>query len=258
MVAPLFWFVLLGLPGAALFALPIPPTPCGATRCISPGDQGRNWAWAGKWAARVDDALGWVPARITAVLILLVGVGMAHANRRKEAARTPSPNSGWPMAAMWRWRWMYVWPTWWLRTACQWSPGPALGHRARRGMYASNALLAPVFTVFCCYCSNSILESAMTLQPAWWPRRAGRAALGLFHQRQRLRACPAALAAVRRRRQPLPRSRATPAFARRPLRRVSRRGASACWLPAPAMHSPPQRLAGPPGRSPRGGAHSCL
>ena len=32
---------------------------------------GRYWQWAGKWAARADDVLSWVPARITAALLAL-------------------------------------------------------------------------------------------------------------------------------------------------------------------------------------------
>jgi adenosylcobinamide-phosphate synthase len=67
---------------------------------------GRNWAWAGKWAARADDALSWLPARITAAMLLLAGAlkglrALRLADQLPEqATRTPSPNSGWPMAAM--------------------------------------------------------------------------------------------------------------------------------------------------------------
>jgi adenosylcobinamide-phosphate synthase len=60
---------------------------------------GRDWEWAGKWAARADDVLSWLPARITAALLLLgspVGLGVC----RREARQTPSPNGGWPMAAV--------------------------------------------------------------------------------------------------------------------------------------------------------------
>jgi len=96
-VAPLFWFALLGLPGAALFRF---ANTADAMWGYPGVYQGRNWAWAGKWAARADDVLGWVPARITALLLLLVSGGKGLARLRTEAARTPSPNSGWPMAAM--------------------------------------------------------------------------------------------------------------------------------------------------------------
>lgn len=96
-VAPLFWFVLLGLPGAALFRF---ANTADAMWGYPGGYQGRNWLWAGKWAARADDVLGWLPARITALLLALVAGGQSLARLRTEAARTPSPNSGWPMAAM--------------------------------------------------------------------------------------------------------------------------------------------------------------
>jgi adenosylcobinamide-phosphate synthase len=62
--------------------------------------RGRHWEWAGKWAARADDALSWLPARLTAGLLMLATRQFRFGTLRREAARTPSPNSGWPMAAM--------------------------------------------------------------------------------------------------------------------------------------------------------------
>jgi adenosylcobinamide-phosphate synthase len=95
-VAPLFWFVLLGLPGAALYRFANTADAMWGYPGIY---KGQNWAWAGKWAARVDDGLSWVPARITALLLAgLNGVGWR--DLAPEAVKTPSPNSGWPMAAM--------------------------------------------------------------------------------------------------------------------------------------------------------------
>ncbi|MBB4845787.1 adenosylcobinamide-phosphate synthase [Paucibacter oligotrophus] len=90
-VAPLFWAMLAGLPGAAIYRF-------ANTADAMWGYRG-EWEWAGKWAARADDVLSWIPARIT---------GLAMASWRLdallrlciEALRTPSPNSGWPMAAM--------------------------------------------------------------------------------------------------------------------------------------------------------------
>jgi len=103
-VAPIFWFVLLGLPGAALYRFANTADAMWGYPGLYPRDgQGRNWAWAGKWAARADDVLSFVPARITAVLLLVVAGarGLAPALQlRTEATKTPSPNSGWPMAAM--------------------------------------------------------------------------------------------------------------------------------------------------------------
>lgn len=96
-VAPIFWFLLLGLPGAALFRF----ANTADAMWGYPGlYQGRNWLWAGKWASHADDVLAWVPARLTALLLGTVAGGRLWAQLTTEAGRTPSPNSGWPMAAM--------------------------------------------------------------------------------------------------------------------------------------------------------------
>ena len=96
-VAPLFWFALLGLPGAALYRF----ANTADAMWGYPGMRGgRYWQWAGKWAARADDVLSWLPARITAVLLALVARGVPLSTLARQARKTPSPNSGWPMAAM--------------------------------------------------------------------------------------------------------------------------------------------------------------
>lgn len=102
-VAPLLWFAVAGLPGAALYRF---ANTADAMWGYRGERQGRNWSWAGKWAARADDALSWLPARLTAVLLALAALlsrqGAAHSLRGlpAQARQTPSPNSGWPMAAM--------------------------------------------------------------------------------------------------------------------------------------------------------------
>ncbi len=99
-VAPLFWFAVAGLPGAALYRF---ANTADAMWGYRGERQGRDWTWAGKWAARADDVLSWLPARITALLLaVLDGRGGAGRWRqvRAQAGLTPSPNSGWPMAAM--------------------------------------------------------------------------------------------------------------------------------------------------------------
>ena len=93
-VAPLFWFLLLGLPGAALYRF-------ANTADAMWGYRGR-WEWAGKWAARADDLLSWLPARITAALMLALRPAL-WPRLPAEARRTPSPNGGWPMGAMALW-----------------------------------------------------------------------------------------------------------------------------------------------------------
>ena len=96
-VAPIFWFVLLGLPGAAVYRFANTADAMWGYRGVY---RGKNWEWAGKWAARADDVLSWVPARITALLLVLAAKGLPLSALRQEARKTPSPNSGWPMAAM--------------------------------------------------------------------------------------------------------------------------------------------------------------
>jgi adenosylcobinamide-phosphate synthase len=96
-VAPIFWYMLLGLPGALMYRF---ANTADAMWGYPGMYQGRNWRWAGKWAAHADDVLSWLPARITAVLLLLSQDGIPLKRLIKEASKTPSPNSGWPMAAM--------------------------------------------------------------------------------------------------------------------------------------------------------------
>ena len=100
-VAPLLWFALLGLPGAALYRFAnTADAMWGYPGLRGQGDQQRYWQWAGKWAARADDALSWLPARLTALLLALAAGGVPLRVLAPEARKTPSPNSGWPMAAM--------------------------------------------------------------------------------------------------------------------------------------------------------------
>jgi len=62
----------------------------------------RALGWA---AARSDDALAYVPARLCALTMLLAGFALkldvraAFANLRRDAGKSASPNAGWPMAA---------------------------------------------------------------------------------------------------------------------------------------------------------------
>ncbi|TSE21541.1 Cobalamin biosynthesis protein CobD [Tepidimonas alkaliphilus] len=97
-VAPLFWFALAGLPGAALYRWANTADAMWGYRGVRGG---RDWTWAGRWAARADDALSWLPARLSALLLLAAsGRGVAWRALRAQARRTPSPNGGWPMGAL--------------------------------------------------------------------------------------------------------------------------------------------------------------
>ncbi|HEX5459349.1 MAG TPA: adenosylcobinamide-phosphate synthase CbiB [Steroidobacteraceae bacterium] len=94
LVAPLLWFALFGLAGAAVYRF-------ANTADAMWGYRGR-WEWAGKFAARADDLLNLIPARITALALSLTGPRRRQVLRflPREATRTASPNSGWPMAAL--------------------------------------------------------------------------------------------------------------------------------------------------------------
>jgi adenosylcobinamide-phosphate synthase len=91
-VAPLAWFAVAGLPGAVLYRF-------ANTADAMWGYRGA-WEWAGKWAARADDVLSWPTARVTALLLRPAWRLADWRALRVEAARTPSPNGGWPMGAL--------------------------------------------------------------------------------------------------------------------------------------------------------------
>lgn len=96
-VAPLFWFAVAGLPGAAFYRF----ANTADAMWGYPGERhGRHWAWAGKWTARMDDVLSWVPARLTAVLLGVPNFWRGMPEIGRNAGLTPSPNGGWPMGAL--------------------------------------------------------------------------------------------------------------------------------------------------------------
>ena len=100
-IAPLFWFAVAGLPGAAVYRFAnTADAMWGYPGWRGQGERRRHWQWAGKWAARADDVLNWIPARITAMWLALLAGGLSWAGLRRDAAVTPSPNGGWPMGCM--------------------------------------------------------------------------------------------------------------------------------------------------------------
>lgn len=94
-VAPLFWGVLLGLPGIAAYK---------AVNTLDSmiGHRNARYEQFGKFAARVDDAANWVPARLTGSLFALAAGKHAGAWRSmwRDARRHRSVNAGWPEAAL--------------------------------------------------------------------------------------------------------------------------------------------------------------
>ncbi|AEG92735.1 cobalamin biosynthesis protein, membrane protein-like protein [Ramlibacter tataouinensis TTB310] len=95
-VAPVFWFAVAGLPGAVLYRFANTADAMWGYRGFRGG---LHWEWAGKWTARADDALSWLPARLAALLLALAAARRLP-GLRGQSALTPSPNGGWPMAAM--------------------------------------------------------------------------------------------------------------------------------------------------------------
>jgi adenosylcobinamide-phosphate synthase len=95
-VAPLFWYAVAGLPGAWLYR-------AANTMDAMIGYRTPRYEWLGKPAARLDDVLNWMPARLTAALVAagtLERGAAAWGLARREHGATASPNAGWPMAAM--------------------------------------------------------------------------------------------------------------------------------------------------------------
>ncbi|TZG25944.1 adenosylcobinamide-phosphate synthase CbiB [Sphingomonas montanisoli] len=90
--APLFWLLLLGLPGVwAYKAINTADSLIGHKE-----ERWRAFGWA---AARTDDVLNLIPARIAGVMICLAGPGGWRVMLR-DAGKHASPNAGWPEAAM--------------------------------------------------------------------------------------------------------------------------------------------------------------
>jgi len=96
-VAPLFFFLIFGVPGAIAY------------RCINTLDSmigyHGKFEYLGRFPSRLDDVLNYIPARIAALLIVAASFLSGRGCRRPwrvalaEHGRTESPNAGWPMAA---------------------------------------------------------------------------------------------------------------------------------------------------------------
>jgi adenosylcobinamide-phosphate synthase len=92
-IAPIFWYLLLGLPGLLVYK--ITNTADSMIGHRTPRHEQFGWA-----AARFDDVLNWVPARITAALIALAHGWYDSGPILRDAPLHRSPNAGWPEAAM--------------------------------------------------------------------------------------------------------------------------------------------------------------
>jgi len=97
-IAPLFWFAILGTPGMLAYKMV-------NTLDSMIGYRTERYREFGCWAARIDDIANYIPARLTALLMVLPEVAVrgkwslitfVFKNGRKHA----SPNSGYPEAAL--------------------------------------------------------------------------------------------------------------------------------------------------------------
>ena len=94
-VAPLFWGLVFGLPGLVAYK---------AINTLDSmiGHRTERHEHFGWFAARLDDWVNLIPARLTSFLFALVSgrFGEAFAIMRRDARHHRSPNAGWPEAAM--------------------------------------------------------------------------------------------------------------------------------------------------------------
>ena len=93
-IAPLFWFAILGIPGMLAYKMV-------NTLDSMIGYRTDRYRDFGCWAAHIDDIANYIPARLTALLMIVAAgkprlTGFVWRNGRNHA----SPNSGYPEAAL--------------------------------------------------------------------------------------------------------------------------------------------------------------
>jgi len=97
-VAPLFYLLLFGVPGAVAYRVV-------NTLDAMIGYHGK-YEYLGKFASRLDDVLNFIPARLSALLLVFAGflskrgIRSSWQTALKEHSKTESPNAGWSIAAM--------------------------------------------------------------------------------------------------------------------------------------------------------------
>lgn len=93
-VAPLFWFLISGVPGIVAYKMI-------NTLDSMIGYKNERYSEFGYLAAKIDDVANWIPARITALLMLVVNrQWKLRAKVFDEGRKHTSPNSGYPEAAL--------------------------------------------------------------------------------------------------------------------------------------------------------------
>lgn len=92
-IAPVFWAAVAGFPGILIYKIV-------NTADSMIGYRNARFSEFGFFAARCDDALNIIPARIAALIILAANRGLGFWGKiRREATQHRSPNAGWPEAA---------------------------------------------------------------------------------------------------------------------------------------------------------------
>ena len=93
-IAPLFWFTLLGVPGMMAYKMV-------NTIDSMVGYRNDRYRDFGRWGAKIDDVANYIPARLTAFLMIMVAgkPGLWKWVRRFGRCHA-SPNSGYPEAAL--------------------------------------------------------------------------------------------------------------------------------------------------------------
>ena len=97
-VAPLFYFLIFGVPGAVAYRVV-------NTLDAMIGYRGK-YEYLGKCAARLDDVLNFIPARISGLLLVIAAYLCKKDSRNawqvmlRDHGKTESPNAGWPMSAV--------------------------------------------------------------------------------------------------------------------------------------------------------------
>lgn len=93
-IAPAFWFLVAGLPGLLVYKVINTADSMIGYR----NEQYKDFGWA---AARADDVLNLIPARLTGLMIATLSRQLDQWRAiTKDARRHRSPNAGWPEAAM--------------------------------------------------------------------------------------------------------------------------------------------------------------
>ncbi|MDR3117999.1 MAG: adenosylcobinamide-phosphate synthase CbiB [Mediterranea sp.] len=93
-IAPLFWYLIGGIPAMLTYKMI-------NTLDSMIGYKNERYLQFGRTAARIDDIANYIPARLTAALMLLVSRQWRLITfLRKYARQHTSPNAGWPEAAL--------------------------------------------------------------------------------------------------------------------------------------------------------------